>query len=572
MRVNGVVRLLTDLRRRDEQQLAALVVERRVPLRPTGSLIDLAETLLAPARLRDDLAALGWRELHRLRQGHPDALERARRRGFAISATDGGAPRTALLDEAAAALATLVGDGASADAADVDESASARAGERALAVAALAADVLHRFDEQGAAVRTGRSGPVLGGNDLRRLAVDLGEPVELVQDLAGWLVRGALIATADELWRPTDAGRTFLTAATANRWRALADAWLDGLTVDDRDRLVAGAVDAGDPLAMVAEAIGVRSAGRLTTAGAAALDDHLDEATDRIRPALPDEVAGVYIQPDLSIIAPGPLPAELDDRLRQVADLETRALASVYRLSPGSIARGLSTGLTVDRIRESLAGLALTPLPQPVEYLLDDAERTHGLIRVRALDVDATGRGGTRVGSIDRDLVDRLAVDQRLAPIGLRHAAAGTLVTGVSVEVVYWALVEARYPVAIEDEAGRERPALQRVTAPAPTRDVPPAALRLARALLEDSSNMAEDESLTWLQRRLELARRAKTVVRVRVTVPGADPVTLDLLPTSVGAHRLRARDDAADVERTLPLNAIELLDDVTPSDDASAD
>lgn len=557
--MNSVVRLLGDLRARDEDALAALVVERRVPLRGTGSLIDLAEWLLEPRRVHDDLERLGWRELHRLRSGDPQARLRARRRGFAVLGPHG----VEVLPDVSRQVSELLGDD-QPHRQDGDGEHEARAGERALALTSLAADVLARLDAAPIPVRTGRSGTRIGGTDIRRIAASLDEPHELVAAVAGWLVGARLVGDADGTWRPTERGRDFLADGTVARWRVLAEQWLDGLGVAEHRELVNG--PRGDSeAALVAESVGALTGGEPTALGRAALSDDLDDATERIRAALPDEIEGVYIQPDLTIIAPGPLPADADAGLRAVADLETRGLASTYRLSLASLARGLSSGLDMDEIRERLRSLSLTPLPQPVAYLLDEAARTHGLVRVRRVLED--GVSGTRVSSSDPTLLDRLGVDQDLRPLDLRRGASGTLHSILPVDSVYWALVEARYPVAMEDDAGRERPAVERVTATAPTLPVPTPARELARALLADSARLADDEATTWLQRRLELARRARSSVRVRVSVRGDEPRVLELRPLSVTAHRLRARDEASDVERTLPLDALELLDDAAPGD-----
>lgn len=557
--MKSVVQLLGDLRARDEHELATLVVERRVPGRGTGSLIDLAEWLLEPRRVRDDLERLGWRELHRLRTGDLDALRRARARGFAT-----GPEAPTLLPGVSRPLHNLL-ERSSDPIADIeDDGLDARAGERALAVSSLGADVLVRLDAAPVAVRTGRSGPRFGGTDVRRIAVTLDEPPELVTAVTGWLAAAALVADADGVWRPTSAGRAYLDGGTVERWTILADQWLDSLTVDEHDALVHGA-ETGSEATTIAESIGALSGGDLTPVGRAALSDELDDAVARVRAAVPDEIDGVYIQPDLTIIAPGPLPARDDAGVRAIADLETRGLASTYRLSLASLARGLGSGLGIDEIRERLRSLSLTPLPQPVEYLLDEAGRTHGLVRVRRAGEDGTD--GTRVSSSDPTLLDRLGVDQDLRPLDLRHGASGTLFSSLSVETVYWALVEARYPVVLEDESGHERPAIEHVTAVPGRASIPPQAHELARALLADSGRLADDEATTWLQRRLELARRARAAVRVRVRIEGDDPRVLELRPLSVSAHRLRARDDASDVERTLPLDALELLEDV--EDDA---
>lgn len=56
-----------------------------------------------------------------------------------------------------------------------------------------------------------------------------------------------------------------------------------------------------------------------------------------------------------------------------------------------------------------------------------------------------------------------------------------------------------------------------------------------------------------WLTRQLDLAIRGRQLVVVEVTMPDGRVVDYLLEPTGLGGGRLRGRDRAADIERTLP-------------------
>ena len=72
------------------------------------------------------------------------------------------------------------------------------------------------------------------------------------------------------------------------------------------------------------------------------------------------------------------------------------------------------------------------------------------------------------------------------------------------------------------------------------------------RVLSADRSTGTEGD----LTRRLKLAIRERSTVRV-VAVAGDDEREFTLLPVSLQGGRLRATDQVAGVERTLPVSAI---------------
>src|SRR5690606_7962503 len=90
-----------------------------------------------------------------------------------------------------------------------------------------------------------------------------------------------------------------------------------------------------------AAALGIAHASVPSTAGAALLLHGGEAASAAMAELFPPEVRQVYIQHDLSIIAPGPLASDVDLRLREVADVESVGLASSYRITAASVTRAL---------------------------------------------------------------------------------------------------------------------------------------------------------------------------------------------------------------------------------------
>ncbi|WP_025158453.1 helicase-associated domain-containing protein [Leifsonia aquatica] len=392
--------------------------------------------------------------------------------------------------------------------------------------------------------------------------------------------RAGLVAREDSLWLPAEPAADWLHASTPDRWRALAAAWLDALP-DDLHGLVAARSRAswGDSLRehvawlypgapeqaqerveahlRDAEWLGITAAGAPAGAGSALLENGPEAAAAQLTPAFPAEVRGVYLQHDLTVVSPGPLAPDLEARLRGMADLESRALASTFRFSPASIDRAITAGETAASIREFLAGVSLTGLPQPLDYLITDVTDRHGRVRVRTVD---DGEARSAVRSADTTLLRTIEVDQSLTALRLTPARADVLHSRFTRDVVFWALSDARYPVVAEDEDG-EPVALRRQryahSHPTASRDQDRELVERLRAV---DAAATEDTGEQWLARQLDQAVRARQPVVVEVAMPDGRTVEYVLEPTGVGGGRLRGRDRAADIERTLPLSSVKAV------------
>jgi hypothetical protein len=248
--------------------------------------------------------------------------------------------------------------------------------------------------------------------------------------------------------------------------------------------------------------------------------------------------------------------------LRSIADVESRALASTYRVSSSSVTRAISTGETASSLREFLEGISLTGIPQPLDYLVSETASRYGRVRVAVAADDGAQHGvRTRVHSADAQLLEAIGIDQSLAPLGL--TPAGTSAQGRELhsrferDVVFWALTDARYPVAAEDSNGRIVSLQRRRVAPQPRHraDDPVTAMlaRLHEAEASDAAGTAE----AWLSRQIDIAIRSRSSLVVTVGMPDGREVEYVLEPTGVGGGRVRGRDRDADIERTLPLSSI---------------
>ncbi len=200
--------------------------------------------------------------------------------------------------------------------------------------------------------------------------------------------------------------------------------------------------------AMLAEAarLGVLVGGVLSTAGRGLLAQGEDGASDGMRGLLPEPVDHVLAQPDLSLIAPGPLVAELADTLAVVADVESSGGATVFRVSESSVRRALDAGWSATDLHDFFAKASRTPVPQALDYLIDDVARQHGRLRVGAIE--------SYVRSDDHGLLSQVLNDRRAAGAELRRLAPGVLVSGLGADEVLTVLRESGYAPAGENPGG----------------------------------------------------------------------------------------------------------------------
>lgn len=559
--------LATALAALEDEDLAALLAVRGAS--PTASwrdLFDVADALLEPASVARGLTALP----HAPATALADAVaagravsEEARDVLVAAGLTDAhGRPfavvSTAVADRDAPPPPAPPGERSTTAADD------AAAAERAFTSAASLADILLRALTEP----LGRIGNgALGASERRSLveagAVPDGDTADL---LVGFAAATGLLQTEDRAWLVTRAGRAWVDSSTLERWAVVAEnfrrALPRGLRTAEGGWIPAAAWRAAYPYDPAwHEQAGLWRAravawGLLVPAGgeppwAAPLAAGGAPGVQALAAHLPPEVDKVYLQNDLTAIAPGPLRPHLDVRLRGMTVRESRAQAATYRFSADTIARAITAGETAASVREFLGELSLTGIPQPLEYVLSRTAERHGLLRVGR---DAAS-GRTRITSDERAAIETVAVDQALRPLGLVREG-DALVSRAGDSTVFWALADARYPVIAVDESGAPRRLDRARLAPEPAAAT--VGDRFGELIARVRAGSAtEDADAAWLERELDAAARARSILDVVVRLPDGSTRTFRLEVTGLGGGRLRGRDRGADVERTLPVSSI---------------
>ncbi|MCU1447257.1 helicase-associated domain-containing protein [Cryobacterium sp.] len=605
--------LASRLRALDDAALRRTIALRGVPAHGIHDFFDLAEALLAPDALESTLSRLDRSTLAVLavagELGEPsmaeliegladlghdtlDAADIAARVArleelMLVSAEDGtvvpfaavtaqlrGWPQRGL--PSAADLAGVPAPAPLAPLSATDNRFTERlAAERAFAAVSSIAELLTELGQEPAR-ELSRGG--LGLPDTKRLATAMGIDVDEVAPLVSVAERAGLVTLGGGYWVQSPAGETWPIDGAAARWGVLAASWLDALPPDVREilaqrpgvawgdamhRFVAWLYPAGGAwmderiavFARDAELIGITARQTTSAAGALVLVGDIDAAVGIIAASLPAEVATVYLQHDLSVVAPGPLSPWIDARLRTFADVESRELAATYRLSGASVNRALATGDDADSLLAFLASISVTGIPQPVDYLIRDAADRYGRVRVGSSRPDEQA-GASYIASDDIELLAAIAVDQTVAPLGLTPVSTTRLSSPLPADTVFWALTDARYPVAAENAAGEIVHPRRHAVSPLPRTPVPDPGIALVQTLRATDGGEAKAAN-AWLARQLDSAIKHRRSVLVSVQMPGGEVVDYLLEPASVGNGRFRARDRHADIERTLPLSSV---------------
>ncbi|MGA4669076.1 helicase-associated domain-containing protein [Propionibacteriaceae bacterium Y1923] len=252
----------------------------------------------------------------------------------------------------------------------------------------------------------------LGRRDLKTLSVGADEDTAAL--MLALARQAGMIASHGPRWLATPAFDRWAEQDPWHQWRDLVRAWahLDRWPSASSDPLLpagqrsivgmrravlaewrrAPAGTAMDP-DLLAARVGWRQpswpaeqtshAARQLSAEAAALGalalgrtSQLLEATDD--PGFPPPTHQFVVQADLSATPVGPLQVAVRRRLDQLTDRGPDG----RRFTPASIRRGLDTGLGSEQIVDWLTAHSMTPLPQPLTYLIADVARQHGQIRV----------------------------------------------------------------------------------------------------------------------------------------------------------------------------------------------
>ena len=618
--MSGTLALASALAAMDRGALSALVA-RRPPQSPAGvsDPIGLATELLRPDAVartlaaldRGALAALLRLDAGRAAPGGDDAVIRELTRLGLVGLEEGepaalpevtdalrAALETAALsaDALQAAPASRGGaPGTRGDAPPADASPSGPAPDTsswytaAVTAVGQAAEILRVLRERPG--RLNRNGTIAVAT-VRGLAESAGLTPDQAALALRALERAGLLraAQSSQAVLPAASARDWLERTQPERWLALAEATLRAMPsplavslaesagdlasavsslprrfplLPAQDRAAAGAFSGA------AEHLGLAVDGRLAAPAALLLGGDAAGARRAAEREIPAPPAGVYVQPDLSVVIPGPLAPDAEAALAALSRPEHIGVASTRRITEAALADAFERGTTQEQARGAFERLSLTGIPQPLEYLLGSLAQRAGSIRVGEHHGD---EGRARITVSRPDLAETLRVDRALQHLQLQPGAGGLeLFSRLRPDHVLAALGDARYPATAEPpmQARAGDRAADASLGPGITVDPPsegtadpggpgaPALPPELADLVDRVYRAARSEPGTGgFTRLLELAIRDRNPVRVTAEARGETRI-FTLVPVSLSGGRLRATDQAAGVERTLPVNMV---------------
>jgi hypothetical protein len=491
-----------------------------------------------------------------------------------------------------------------------------------------------------------RAGGV-GVRDLRRTARDLGVDEQTTALIAETASAAGLVAATtglDPVYLPTTDYDVWRKHGTAERWGDLACAWL-AMTRQpslinqrgDRDRLITalgpdaerGMVPGlrshvlellvslppgGSPSrrsavldrlawdtprkatpqrpqveAILAEAdlLGLTAAGGVTGYSRTLLDGSRAAAQQVLTNALPEPVDHFLVQPDLTVVVPGPPTTELAAELALTAELESTGGASVYRITEASVRRALDAGRSGGELAAFVRSRSRTPVPQALTYLIEDAARRHGVLRA--------GTAAAYLRCDDEALLARVLADRDVDALQLRRIAPTVVISSAPVARVLEVLRASGYAPAAEAPGGEvitlgfDAP---RATSRSPVRVIRPRrSAESAAQLTELVRRIRSGDTLTELSRRVQpvvqqvpgvtsastmaLLRQAIREGR-RVLLGSADPDGTasrhTILPISLAGGFVRGHESATQRLQSFPLHRLTAVsivaDDYDEEDD----
>ena len=358
-----------------------------------------------------------------------------------------------------------------------------------------------------------------------------------------------LVVEHDGRWALSPAGRQWLSLERESAWEKLAEAVWD---------LPGGEWQTGDIGAQLAARYPLLDQGsiKLLAFGPhlgllqgselriSLRNQRLGEIANQLISQLPRDEDRLIVQSDLSIVCPGPISPSLHSALDSFAISEEIGLASRFRLSQLSISHYLETGGSLAEVEQTLEQYSGKQLPQPVQYLLADAERKFGQLRIH------WGRP-TVISSTDPILLTQIANERALAPLALQPVAQG-LATNAGIELAYFSLRDCSYAAIMVDGPRIISPRAAEVSLESipPTRQMHSLAQQLHDS---EAAGVGEGD----VRRVLQFALKNRLEVSVEFEDQSGQIEKVQLIPLGLTDTRMRGRETIREAERTLPIARI---------------
>ena len=586
--MSEILRVAAALRRSSDEELRDVIAQRMVSSSTMRDFFDLADALTKPSAVSSTVAGLSRTQaiaLQAIADGEEPNFEAATELAKLMlvenKKVDGEAAfiafestLTALRAFKRTASTELLMAEPSSSQHEVDRDASVAIFETMQALTELVFDIEQRFVRE-----VGKKN--VGLPDIKRLATHLRKPNEYAKAIYELANLSQLITLAKGRWQLGRMADSWIDWSPTQRFEHLAKTWRTILGEPSANELIlgigqrAGTISLREHLAStypfadsavssriakvaeIAELVGISANGLLSSWASDVLHSRFDLAPQKVAELLPIPQARLICQADLSLIAPGPLPTEIEITLRKFADTEQIGMASTYRLSALSISHGLETGLTETEIRSLLETLSGKALPQPIDYLIRESVTRFGRLTIAELTSDGEPASlRSHLKSSDPILLAQIFNDIRLKPFALREVEDGSLASRFEPEVLYFGLREVGFSavrVGADGSVLSPRTKVEKVEAETELSTIETDIARLR----EHEAKLGEEPDGDDVLRQISLAIKNKAKIDVTVVTAAGAEIEYTLEPIGIANGRLRAKDRKADIERTLPLTSI---------------
>ena len=582
--MSELLRIAAALRRASDDDLKAVISQRMVNSSGLRDFFDLAESLSQPKSVASTVAGLPRQQIDALiaildeQQPEAKAADALERLMLIDKSNDG---KYSLFESTALCLQALEPssveetDGENIGLvpiqSDVDRDSGIATFETIQALTELVFDVEQRYIRE-----VGKKN--VGLPDIKRLAQHVRQTNEFAREIYELANHADLIGLANGRWQLGPQALAWLDWQPERRHRHLLEVWLgligatsaQDLLASIRSSEVAGTVSLTQQLrenypyadgavssriarvVSFAERIGLSHNGWLSSWAIETLGGSIETAAHAASAFLPTPQRKLICQADLSLIAPGPLPTDLEIALRRFADTEQIGMASTYRMSALSISHGLETGLTEQQIRSWLLELTDKPLPQPVDYLIREAAQRFGRLTVSAGELETK----SLIKSLDSILLAQIINEAKLKPFAMYAMPDGSIGCRFEPEMVYFGLREAGFSAVRIDTSGNIISPRTPLSTSEQVEAVSTVDADIQR-LREQEEKLGSEPDSDDLVRSIQLAIKNKSIIVIGVTTNTGAELEFTLEPIGFANGRLRAKDKKADIERTLPLASI---------------
>lgn len=273
------------------------------------------------------------------------------------------------------------------------------------------------------------------------------------------------------------------------------------------------------------------------------------------------EVDTVLIQSDLTAVATGPIEPRVHHILRKYAVVEARGQGTVYRIDGETIEDTMQSGITPEEALAELAGISAEELPSTLEFLVQNTASKLRRVRV----------AGARAVLIVDDPVDLDVIlsDQAMMPAGLERLAPTVAIAQLGPERTMHLLEAGDHHALLHSAARpvRKRRVLTESEPEVSVRRRPRVSdghlgeyIRILRSAPAAAAQVSTDEPLGHMDR-LREAAEAKQRVLIRIADSHGKERTIEMLPATLNAGRVRGVVTTTGAEASLSVARIVSVD-----------